>query len=259
VDLDIAEREIAQTYVLRILAGQGLLERLAFKGGTAICKIYLGNQGRFSLDLDFTTTRDTGPEALILDVAGLFHNQTHHGLAFTIPTGDYYANLESCGAEIGYRHEWFESGKFVIQINFRSAPLLPVRPATLHKERYFEWLGIEPPAVPSLALDEIVGEKIRAAFQRSQVRDLYDLYLLAGYRFDRNRVWRIAVLKCWETNLHSIRQPSSPGLRPGNSNGLTCAGCAQGAGNPAGCDHPRRVGELRFPHRTWPGGSTACL
>jgi len=200
VDLDIAEREIALTYVLRILADHGLLERLAFKGGTAIRKIYLGNQGRFSLDLDFTAMEDTDPEALILDVAALFHNQTHNGLAFTIPTGDYYANPESCGAEISYQHEWATSGKFGIQISFRGRPLLPVRPAVLRQERYFEWLGFEPPAVPSLDLHEIIGEKIRAASQRSRVRDLYDLYQLADQRFDRTRVRRIAVLKCWETN-----------------------------------------------------------
>lgn len=200
VDLDIAEREIALVYVLRILADHGLLERLAFKGGTAIRKIYLGNQARFSLDLDFTATQDANPEALILDVTGLFHNHTHHGLTFTIPTGDYYANPESCGAEISYQHEWSTSGKFGIQISFRGRPLLPVRPATLRKERYFEWLGFEPPAVPSLELHEIIGEKIRAASQRSRVRDLYDIYQLAGLRFDRTRVRKIAVLKCWETN-----------------------------------------------------------
>jgi len=32
VDLDIAEREIVLTYVLRILADRGLLTQLAFKG-----------------------------------------------------------------------------------------------------------------------------------------------------------------------------------------------------------------------------------
>lgn len=199
VDLDIAEREIALTYVLRIMADHGLLERLAFKGGTAIRKIYLGNQGRFSLDLDFTATQEIDPEALILDVAGLFHNQTHHGLTFIISTGDYYANPESCGAEISYQHEWSTSGKFGIQISFRRRPMLPIQLATLRQERYFEWLGFEPPIVPSLELHEIIGEKIRAASQRSRVRDLYDLFQLADLQFDRARVRRIAVLKCWET------------------------------------------------------------
>jgi hypothetical protein len=39
VDLDIAEREIVLTYVLRILADRGLLAQLAFTGGTAIRKL----------------------------------------------------------------------------------------------------------------------------------------------------------------------------------------------------------------------------
>lgn len=64
-DLDIAEREIALTYVLRILDDHGLLEHLAFNGGTAIRKLHLGNQGRFSLDLDFTCIGKIDPEALI--------------------------------------------------------------------------------------------------------------------------------------------------------------------------------------------------
>lgn len=35
IDLDIAEHEIVLTYVLKLLAEKGLLQRLAFKGGTA--------------------------------------------------------------------------------------------------------------------------------------------------------------------------------------------------------------------------------
>ena len=40
---------------------------------------------------------------------------------------------------------------------------------------------------------------MRAAAQRSRVRDLYDLYQFTRLRFDRGLVRRIAVLKCWET------------------------------------------------------------
>jgi hypothetical protein len=69
----------------------------------------------------------------------------------------------------------------------------------LRQERYFEWLGVEPPVIPSLDLHEIIGEKIRAAAQRSRVRDLYDLYQLADQQVDRRIVRRIAVIKCWET------------------------------------------------------------
>jgi predicted nucleotidyltransferase component of viral defense system len=200
VDLDIAEREVTLTYVLRILADQGLLQTLAFKGGTAIRKLYLGGEGRFSLDLDFTAIGDVDPETLILDIVESFHDRTHFGLAFTIPSANYYANPDSCGAEVTYQHDWVTNGRFGIQVSFRAQPLLPVKSTLFLRERYFDWLGIEPPVVPSLDLHEIIGEKVRAAVQRSRVRDLYDLYQLANHRFDRDLVRKIAVIKCWETN-----------------------------------------------------------
>ncbi|MEW5869102.1 MAG: nucleotidyl transferase AbiEii/AbiGii toxin family protein [Chloroflexota bacterium] len=215
VDLDIAEREVALTYVLRIFADQGLLQYLAFKGGTAIRKLYLGNQGRFSLDLDFTAIGDADPESLILDIVNGLHEHKHFGLTFNIPAADYYATPDSCGAEVTYQHEWITAGRFGIQVSFRAQPLLPVRPMALRHERYFDWLGVEPPDVPSLDLHEMIGEKIRAAAQRSRVRDLYDLYQLASQRFDRNIVRRIAVIKCWETNFAFEPVSFLEGIRSG--------------------------------------------
>ena len=199
VDLDIAEREIALTYVLSILSDRGLLDQMAFKGGTALRKIHLGPMGRFSLDLDFTATGETSPEALVLDLVGAVHDQTHYGLTFAVAVSDYYATADSCGATVTYDHDWVTAGRFDLQISFRARPLLPVKPMALRHERYFEWLGIVPPPVPSLDLHEMIGEKVRAAAQRNRVRDLYDLYQLAQQPYDRHLVRRIAVIKCWET------------------------------------------------------------
>jgi predicted nucleotidyltransferase component of viral defense system len=199
VELDIAEREIILAYVLRILADAGLLDRVAFKGGTAIRKLHLGGIGRFSLDLDFTALRDTEPDSLVLDLVGVLHEQTHYGLTFMVPSPDYYATADSCGAEVTYHHDWVTAGRFGMQISFRAPPLLPVEPVPLLRERYFDWMEVQPPTVPALDLHEVIGEKIRAAAQRSRVRDLYDLYQLARRPYDRARVRRIAILKCWET------------------------------------------------------------
>ena len=199
VDLDIAEREIVLTYVLSILSDGGLLNHLAFKGGTAIRKLYLGGTGRFSLDLDFTAIGDVTPDALALDLTSHLHGQTHHGLTFSIPSPDYYTTDDSCGAEVTYRHDWVTAGRFGVQISFRAQPLLPVTPTPLRRERYFDWMGIEIPSVPALNLLEVIAEKIRAAIQRTRVRDLYDLYQLARQPYDRDVVRRIAIIKCWET------------------------------------------------------------
>lgn len=138
VDLDIAEREVALTYVLRIFADQGILPYLAFKGGTAIRKLFLGNQGRFSLDLDITAIGDVDPESLILDIVNILHEHMHYGLAFTIPAADYYATPDSCGAVVTYKHEWITAGRIGIQVSFRAQTLLPVKSIMLRRERYFD-------------------------------------------------------------------------------------------------------------------------
>lgn len=199
VDLDIAEREIVLTYVLRILSDESLLSHLAFKGGTAIRKIYLGGMGRFSLDLDFSAVGDVTPDTLVLDLVGLLHQRNCYGLTFSIPSPDYYATADSCGAEVTYRHDWVAAGRFGVQVSFRAPPLLPVELMSLRRERYFDWMGIEPPDVPALNVHEVIGEKIRAAAQRSRVRDLYDLYQFARRPYNRDTVRRIAIIKCWET------------------------------------------------------------
>jgi hypothetical protein len=59
-----------------------------------------------------------------------------------------------------------------LQISFRAKPLLPFRSMPLRHERYFDWLGVISPLVPSLDLHEMIGEKVQVAAQRSRVRDL---------------------------------------------------------------------------------------
>ncbi|MDR2988195.1 MAG: nucleotidyl transferase AbiEii/AbiGii toxin family protein, partial [Nocardiopsaceae bacterium] len=65
---DAAILDIAQDLLLRELHHSGALDALVFKGGTALRKLYAGNQGRFSLDLDFSLGVPTDPDAVILDL-----------------------------------------------------------------------------------------------------------------------------------------------------------------------------------------------
>jgi len=54
VRLDVAERDVVLTYVLKALS-ENVTPGLAFKGGSCLKKVYFGNTGRFSMDLDFTS------------------------------------------------------------------------------------------------------------------------------------------------------------------------------------------------------------
>ena len=62
----VAERDVVLTYALRALLDAGVMDHLAFKGGTCLRKIVFGSAGRFSEDLDFTLDSD-GPEDDVLE------------------------------------------------------------------------------------------------------------------------------------------------------------------------------------------------
>jgi predicted nucleotidyltransferase component of viral defense system len=62
----IAEKEIVLTFLLQLLSERGILDRLAFKGGACLRKMFLGSKGRFSTDLDFNALEENDPDDLIL-------------------------------------------------------------------------------------------------------------------------------------------------------------------------------------------------
>ncbi len=199
VSLPVAERDVVLTYVLRILADAGLLERLVFKGGTCVRKVFLGRSGRFSEDLDFTAMDVSDPDDLILTVAEVFDGQTCYGITFSMRPEDFYVreDRQACGARIGYAHEWNPSAQFAIDVSLREAPVLGVQTRPLLSDSYFKHLDIEPPVVATLRFEEIVAEKIRAAYQRLTVRDVYDLYQFRHKPFDRDLVRTLTMLKLW--------------------------------------------------------------
>jgi predicted nucleotidyltransferase component of viral defense system len=46
----VAERDVVLTYALRVLLDTGVMDHLAFKGGTCLRKLIFGSAGRFSED-----------------------------------------------------------------------------------------------------------------------------------------------------------------------------------------------------------------
>jgi predicted nucleotidyltransferase component of viral defense system len=65
---EAAVLDIAQDLLLRELQETSVLDALVFKGGTALRKLYAGNEGRFSLDLDFSLSVPADPETVVLDL-----------------------------------------------------------------------------------------------------------------------------------------------------------------------------------------------
>jgi predicted nucleotidyltransferase component of viral defense system len=90
--------------------------------------------------------------------------------------------------------------KIKLQVSMRERPILPIRPMLQMALDYFNLLEFVPVAVPCLAFEEVVAEKIRAAAQRSKVRDLHDLSEIAVRVLDRDIIRSLAVLKLWNSD-----------------------------------------------------------
>jgi predicted nucleotidyltransferase component of viral defense system len=96
--------------------------------------------------------------------------------------------------------------KIKLEVSLREQPVLPARALPQIEQEYFQLLPFKPAAIPSLAYEEVVSEKVRAASQRSKIRDLHDLSEVAGRAFNRDLLRSLAVIKLWESD-KAIRRP----------------------------------------------------
>ncbi|MBI4669240.1 MAG: nucleotidyl transferase AbiEii/AbiGii toxin family protein [Elusimicrobia bacterium] len=207
VSLDIAEREITLTYVLKILEDAGFLKTLIFKGGTCLRKCVYGKETRFSMDLDFTSATTLEPEDVILELVSVF-SKPAHGLSFEVDAKDFYAAEDklSCGAIIQYKHPWAE-GKFKLDLSLREKSSLEPVAITLKPQAYFKHLEFKPFPVACLQFEELLAEKIRAAYQRARARDLYDLVRIAENPLNIGLIKTLVVIKCW--NVRDVFDPEA--------------------------------------------------
>src|SRR5436853_1568514 len=200
-DIMIAEKEVVLTFLLQLLSERGILDRLAFKGGTCLRKMFIGSQGRFSTDLDFTGIEEHDHEDIILEMMDAF-GQPFHGIQFAIPDGSYYETQDglSWGVNPTYSHDWNASGvsEVKLQISRRETPTLPTEPRPQIEQNYFKFLPFAPAEIMCLALPEILAEKIRACYQRNKARDIYDLGMFAIRPLDQALIRLLVVLKLWQ-------------------------------------------------------------
>ena len=59
---------------------------------------------------------------------------------------------------------------FKLEVSLREDPVLPPLDGTIKDEVYFKYKGFKPFPVPCMALEEVLSEKIRAAYQRGTDR-----------------------------------------------------------------------------------------
>ncbi len=97
-DIANVEIDVILTHLLQLFHEKGLMDHLAFKGGTMLRKMVFGPRGRLSTDLDFTGRTELDLDELmllLLDALG----QPYHGIEFRFDRNrDWYLTDDGCAA-----------------------------------------------------------------------------------------------------------------------------------------------------------------
>ena len=189
---DAALLDVAQDHLLYLLAEAGMFAdgQLAFKGGTSLRKCRLGNDGRFSTDLDFAAPN----EDTVLQVCGVIDGARVAGFEYRLDStrGDgRHWNLRVNHLDLG-------TPDIAASVEFARRPLalptddLAFIPLPIHKH-----YGFALPALPVVAEAEACAEKLARYRRVALGRDLYDLHHFANRTIDEPLVRRLWVLKVW--------------------------------------------------------------
>jgi predicted nucleotidyltransferase component of viral defense system len=152
-----------------IFGADGLADRLAFRGGTALYKLYLTPAARYSEDIDLVQTRAE-------------------------PIGDTLDRVRAVlDPWLGAPRRVLKEGRVNLLYRFDSedAPPLPLRlKLEINSREHFSELGLVrmpfrvesswfrgAADVTTFAIDELLATKLRALYQRKKGRDLFDLWL----------------------------------------------------------------------------------
>lgn len=165
------EQDLILTRLMIEIARHELLgSEFVLRGGTCLHKLHLSEPLRYSEDLDYV-------------------RRTHSGV------GPYLDALRDIAADVGLEvssvqrsgqmaHVFLDAeptvppGRVRIQVETNVAETTPFRPTITRPLRVdSQWFRGEAD-VPTYQLEELMGTKLRALYQRGKGRDLFDLWLV---------------------------------------------------------------------------------
>ncbi|MEK6892646.1 MAG: nucleotidyl transferase AbiEii/AbiGii toxin family protein [Nanoarchaeota archaeon] len=151
-------------YLTRILYSLKDVDGIYFKGGTALNKIFLSH-ARLSEDIDFTLTRNEKEVRNdILEIVKKldFFKEYKEGKSVE----GFIRIIVKCSSELG-------DSELFIDLNQRGKLILP---SEVYKINHFYSSFIPEFSVKTLAKEELIAEKVRAAITRNKPRDHFDVY-----------------------------------------------------------------------------------
>lgn len=189
--LDLVEKDYVLGWLLFGIFSGSVSEQLAFKGGTALSKVYFPNQWRLSEDLDFTLLNEADLNDIVKNLEHEIPQlvQKASGISVTIKRQPftnpiYLQSRFQYNGPVSKNTAKIEISKegFVGDVVQKSVPVV------------FDYPEF---AVNTYSLENILAEKIRTLIERGKVKDYHDVWkLLKVEKFDNHRVRDIFLQKC---------------------------------------------------------------
>lgn len=170
----VIEKDYVLTWLLLGLADSSLADNLAFKGGTALKKIYFPDY-RFSEDLDFTVIDGLGSEELLSGLSDTLKRLAQQqGFEFEVPEDEIEQRDNSLTVYVHFKGPLQASMKHrKVKIDFTLTELLCFD--VERKAILSEYSDKVERKICSYSLEEVITEKLCAVLGRTEPRDIYDL------------------------------------------------------------------------------------
>lgn len=182
----VLERDYCLAWFLVGLSGSSLCGKLAFKGGTALKRCYIGEY-RFSEDLDFTLTEPLELDEIVASLEAIFAavgEASNVQLRYLGP--DRHRHENTYTVFLGYEGPLPPRDSRVrVDITHREKLVSPLEMRPVLRA-YDEFADIpEDAPVQAYSMIEISSEKVVALLDpaRLEPRDLYDLWFLMTERY----------------------------------------------------------------------------
>lgn len=173
----VIEKDYVLTWILLALADSPVAELLAFKGGTALKKIYFPDY-RYSEDLDFTLIGETEPDELLAGLTEMLGRLTKsEGFQFDVPAERVERRADSLTAYINFvgpLQARATSRDIKVDMTLVERLIFPVQRRGVVSE-YTDAIEKE---ILVYSLEEVLTEKLCAIIGRTEPRDVYDAHFL---------------------------------------------------------------------------------
>ncbi len=191
LDVSMLEKDYVLGWILYAITSSSLSNKLAFKGGTALSKVYFSNNWRLSEDLDFTLLDGTDWKTIINSLKNEIPKIVQDSVGIQVVLRpNPHTNPDYLQAKMRYVGP-ASPNTIKVEITREKFVGDVVANQVLTKFDYPKF------SVNVYSIETIIAEKIRAIIERGYIRDYYDVWkLLKTKKFDKGKTHELFLKKC---------------------------------------------------------------